>query len=31
MFIKSNKNAFNRSIPDENNISNFDLDYFDIF
>ena len=31
MFIKSNKNAFNRSLPDENNINNFELDYFDIF
>jgi LPS-assembly protein len=31
MFIKSNKKAFNRFIPDENNISNFELDYFDIF
>ena len=31
MFIKSNKKAFNRFIPDENNINNFELDYFDIF
>ena len=31
MLIKSNKDAFNRSIPDENNLNNFDLDYFDIF
>ena len=31
MFIKSNKKAFNRYIPDENNINNFELDYFDIF
>ena len=31
MFIKSNKKAFNRFIPDENNINNFQLDYFDIF
>ena len=31
LLVKSNKQAFNRSIPDENSISNFDLDYFDIF
>ena len=31
MLIKSNKDAFIRSIPDENNLNNFDPDYFDIF
>ena len=31
MFIKSNKKAFNRIYTDENNINNFELDYFDIF
>ena len=31
LFVKSTKNAFNRSIPDENNINNFDLDFIDLF
>ena len=30
-FLKTNKNAFNRKIPDESNINNFDLDYYDLF
>ena len=31
MFVKSTKNAFNRKIPDEGNINNFDLDFIDLF
>jgi len=31
LFVKSNANAFNKKIPDESNINNFDLDYFDLF
>ena len=31
LFVKSTKNAFNRKIPDESNINNFDLDFIDLF
>ena len=31
MFVKSTKNAFNRKIPDESGINNFDLDFIDLF
>ena len=31
LFVKSTKNAFNRKIPDESNLNNFDLDFIDLF
>ncbi len=31
LFLKSTANAFDRSIPDESNVNNFDFDYFDLF
>ncbi len=31
LFLKSTSEAFNREIPDESNVNNFDLDYFDLF
>ncbi len=31
IFLKTNKNAFYREIPDESNVNNFDLDYYDLF
>ena len=31
LFVKSVKNAFNRKIPDEGGINNFDLDFVDLF
>ena len=31
LFVKSTKNAFNRKIPDESGINNFDLDFIDLF
>ncbi len=31
LFLKSTPNAFKRKIPDESNVNNFDLDYFDLF
>ena len=30
-FVKGNKNAFSRKIPDESNINNFEFDYNDLF
>tara|TARA_B100000287_G_scaffold434370_1_gene498620 strand:+ start:2099 stop:4264 length:2166 start_codon:yes stop_codon:yes gene_type:complete len=29
--VKSNRNAFNRNIPDDSDINNFDLDFVDLF
>ena len=31
LFLKSTPKAFNRSIPDESDVNNFDFDYFDLF
>ena len=31
MYLKTSPNAFNREIPDESNVNNFYLDYFDLF
>ena len=31
LYVKSNASAFNRGIPDESNINNFYLDFFDLF
>ena len=31
MYLKTSPNAFNREIPDEANVNNFYLDYFDLF
>ena len=31
MYLKTSPNAFDREIPDEGNVNNFYLDYFDLF
>ncbi len=31
LFLKSTLDAFNREIPDESNVNNFELDYYDLF
>lgn len=31
MYLKTSPRAFNREIPDESNVNNFYLDYFDLF
>tara|TARA_X000000950_G_scaffold220376_1_gene265384 strand:+ start:504 stop:1556 length:1053 start_codon:yes stop_codon:yes gene_type:complete len=31
LFLKSTLDAFNRDIPDESNVNNFELDYYDLF
>ncbi len=31
LFLKSTPKAFDRSIPDESDVNNFDFDYFDLF
>ena len=31
LYLKTDKKAFNREIPDESNINNFELDFYDLF
>ena len=31
LFLNSTLNAFNRDIPDQSNVNNFELDYHDLF
>ena len=31
LFLNSTLNAFNRDIPDQSNVNNFELDYYDLF